>query len=115
MERRAVSATHGISSEVSISHLFLMGECPSLKANGTRPTKLEKFLRMNPIPGLRKHKVLRLDLSCSTVNEKLDSIDEAGIAGGEEQCNCRDLLWASHLATWDLGFEELFGVFSKGI
>src|ERR1700686_3589932 len=75
----------------------------------------EKFLRTNSIPELRKYRVLQLDLSCSTVNEKLDSIDEAGIAGGEEQGDGRDLLWASHLAAWDLGFEELFGLFSQGI
>src|SRR5258708_29075441 len=62
-----------------------------------------------------KYKVLRLDLSCSTVNEKLNSIDEAGIAGGEEQGDGRDLLWASPLAAWDLRFEELFGLFSQGI
>src|SRR5689334_18048534 len=79
MERWAVSATHGISSdEVSISHLFLMGECPSLEAKRDSSHEAEKFLRTNPIPGLRKYKVLQLDLSCSTVNEKLDSIDEAG-------------------------------------
>ena len=59
--------------------------------------------------------MLQLDLSCSTVNEELGSIDEAGIAGGEEQGDGRDLLWASHLAAWDLGFEEFLGVISEGI
>ena len=59
--------------------------------------------------------MLQLDLSCSTVNEELGSIDEAGIAGGEEQGDGRDLLWASHLAAWNLEFEELFGLFSQGI
>ena len=56
-----------------------------------------------------------LDLSGTTVYEEFDSIDEAGIARGEEQGDGRDLLWASHLAAWDLGFEELFGFFSQGI
>src|SRR5271168_2907471 len=75
----------------------------------------EKPPATNPIPGLRKHKVLQSNLSCSTVNEELDSIDEAGIAGGEEKSDRRDLLRASHLAAWDLGFEELFRLFSQGI
>ena len=92
-----------------------MGECPSLKAKRDSTQKAEKLLRTNPIRGLRKYKVLQLDLSCSTVNEKLDSIDEAGIAGGEEKSDRRNLLRASHLAAWDLGFEELFGLFSQGI
>jgi hypothetical protein len=95
--------------------MFLMGEGASLKAKRDSSHEAEKFLRTNPIPGLRKYRVLPLDLSCSTVNEELDSIDEAGIAGGEEQGDGRDLLWASHLAAWDLGFEELFGLFSQGI
>lgn len=48
-------------------------------------------MRTNPIPGLRKYKVLQLDLSCSIVDEELDSIDEAGIAGGEDQSDGHDL------------------------
>ena len=100
---------------ILVSLMFLMGEGASLKAKRDSPQEAEKFLRTNPIPGLRKYKVLQLDLSCSTVNEELDSIDEAGIAGSEEQGDGRDLLWASHLAAWDLGFEELFGLFSQGI
>jgi hypothetical protein len=92
-----------------------MSEGASLKANRDSSQEAEKFLRTNPISGLRKYKILKLDLSCSTVDEELDSIDEAGIAGGEEQGDGRDFFWASHLAEWDLRFEELLCLFSKGI
>jgi hypothetical protein len=59
--------------------MFLMGEGSSLEAKRDSSHEAEKFLRTNPIPGLRKYGVLQLDLSCSTVNEEFDSVDEAGI------------------------------------
>ena len=59
--------------------------------------------------------MLQLDLSGPTVYEEFDAIDEAGIARGEEQGHGRDLLRPPHRAAWDLGFEELFGLFAQGI
>jgi hypothetical protein len=44
MERWDVSAARGITSEVSIYHLFPMGECPSLKAKRDSSHEEEKFL-----------------------------------------------------------------------
>lgn len=96
---------------ILVELMCLMGEGASVKANGTRP-KAQKLLRTNPIRGLQKSKVLRLDLGSATVDKELDTVDEAGIAGREEKSDRRDLLRASHLAAWDLGFEELLGVVS---
>jgi len=50
-----------------------------------------------------------LDLDGATIDEELDSIDEAGVIGGEEEGDRRDLLRPSQLAAWDLGLEELYG------
>src|SRR5258708_2751091 len=62
-----------------------------------------------------KTKSCKLNLGGTTVDEELDAVDEAGIAGGEEESDRRDLLRASHLAAGYLGFEELLRVGSEGI
>ena len=50
---------------------FPMGEGASLKAKRDPCHEAEKFLRTNPIPGLRKNKSVAVrPLSCSTVNEE---------------------------------------------
>ena len=95
--------------------MFPMGEGASTKVRQDSSQEAEQLLRTNPILGLRKYKVLQLDLSGTTIDKELDAVDEAGIAGGEEKSDRRDLLRASHLAAWDLGFEELLGVVSQGI
>ena len=59
---------------------------------------------------MQRYKALLLNLGGSTVNEEFDPVDEAGIIGGKEEGDGRDLFRASHLAAWNLGFEELFGV-----
>jgi hypothetical protein len=64
--------------------MFLVGEGAIVKAKRDSSQEAEKLLRMNPLVGLRKYEVLHLDLGCTTVNEELDAVDEAGIAGGEE-------------------------------
>ena len=92
--------------------MFLMGEGVSVKAKRDSSQEAKKLRRTNPILGLRKYQDLQLDLSGTTVDEEFDAVDEAGIAGGEEKSDRRDLLRASHLAAWDLGFEELLGIFS---
>src|SRR5258708_19650106 len=62
-----------------------------------------------------KTKSCKLNLGGTTVDKELDAVDEAGIAGGEEESDRRDLLRASHLAAGYLGFEELLRVGSEGI
>jgi hypothetical protein len=101
--------------EGHLSHRFLMGECRGEKQKWDSSLEARKVPEGESHAWAAKYKALQLDLSCSTVDEEFDAVDEAGIAGGEEQCDGRDLLWASHLAAWDLGFEELFGLFSQGI
>ena len=73
------------------------------------------LLGVNPILGPRKYKTLQLDLRGTAVDEELDAVDETGIAGGEEKSNRRDLFRASHLAAWDLGFEEFLGVWPERV
>ena len=72
------------------------------KQSGTHSGKRQELLRTNPIPRLQQYKVLRLYLGRTTVDEELDSVDKAGIAGGEEEGDGRDLLRAAHLAARNL-------------
>jgi hypothetical protein len=95
--------------------MFLMNAGASVIAKRDLSQEAEKPLRTNPILGLRKYSALLLNLSGTTVNEEFDAVNEAGIAGGEEKGDRRDLLRAAHLAARDLGFEEFFGVISEGI
>ena len=100
---------------VLVELMLSMSEGASAKVRRDSFQEAEKLLRTSPLLGLRKYKFLHLDLSGTTVDEEFDSVDEAGIAGGEEEGDGRDLLRASQFAAWDLGFEELFGLFSEGI
>ena len=100
---------------ILVELMFLVSEGASVEAKRDSSQEGEMLLRTNLILGLQKFKVLQLDLSGTTVDEQFDAIDEAGIAGGEEKSDRRDLLRASHLAARDLGFEEFLGVFSEGI
>jgi hypothetical protein len=54
-------------------------------------------------------------LGGAAVYEEFDAVDEAGVAGGEEEGDGCDLFRAAYLAAWDLGFEELFGVGAEGV
>jgi hypothetical protein len=99
-------------SRILVGLMFFASEGASVRAERDSSQEGEKLLRTNPILGLQKYKVLQLDLSGTTVDEQFYAIDEAGIAGGEEKSDRRDLLRASHLAAWNLGFEELLSVVS---
>ena len=56
-------------------------------------------------PGLRWFGRLwrRLDLGGAAVYEELDAVDEAGVAGGEEEGDGCDLFGTAHLAARDQG------------
>jgi hypothetical protein len=71
--------------------MFLVSEGASVEAKRDSSQEAENLLRTNPVLGLRKYKVLQLDLSGTTVDEEFDAVDKAGIAGGGEKSDRRDL------------------------
>ena len=86
---------------VLVELMLSMSEGASAKVRRDSFQEAEKLLRTSPLLGLRKYKFLHLDLSGTTIDEEFDSVDEAGIAGGEEEGDRGDLFRPTDLTTRD--------------
>ncbi len=57
--------------------MFFMSGGASLRGKRDSFHEAEELLRTNPVHVLRRYKVSRLDLGCTTVDEEFDAINEA--------------------------------------